>query len=176
VEDWNVVATSRPGRFEDARKLLAELGPVHRTDYPNVLVMRCEDVERFLARLVELLPHGEGPVAHVRPARATFGFRTPEEFDELAQRVALAWAPRLLGKRFRVCMQRRGFQHRLSAQQEEQFVGDVLLQALERAGDPGRIASDDPDAVFAIDTVDARAGLALWSRDELLRYPFLGIE
>jgi tRNA(Ser,Leu) C12 N-acetylase TAN1 len=176
MEDWNVVATSRVGRFEEARKLLAALGPVHRTDYRSALVMRCDDVERFLVDLLELLPRGAGPVAHVRPARATFEFRTPEEFDELVHRVALAWAPRLLGQRFHVRMHRRGFQHRLSSQQEEHFVGAVLLEALERAGEPGCISFDDPDAILAIDTVGGRAALALWNRGALLRYPFLGLD
>lgn len=99
MDDWNVVATCRIGRFEDARRQLAPLGPVHRTGFYNVLVMRSEDVEKLLADLLETLPAGGGAVAHVRPARATFDFRTPEEFEELAQRVALAWAPRLLGRR-----------------------------------------------------------------------------
>jgi tRNA(Ser,Leu) C12 N-acetylase TAN1 len=115
-------------------------------------------------------------VAHVRPARASFGFRTPEEFEEQVHRIALVWAPRLLGQSFHVRMHRRGFLHRLSSQQEETFVGGVLLEALERAGEPGRIRFDDPDAIFAIDTVGGRAGLALWSRDALLRYPFLGLD
>jgi len=175
MEDWNVVATTRPDRFAAACKLLAALGPVHRTGYYDVLVMRCDDVERFLADLLALLPAGESAVAHVRPARATFVFRTPDEFDGLARRVALAWAPRLLGRSFHVRMHRRGFEQRMSAQQEERFLDDVLLEALARGGEPGRISFEDPDAVLAIDTVGGRAGLALWSRDELHRYAFLGL-
>lgn len=176
MDDWNVVATSRIGRFDDARELLGKLGPVGRTDYYNVLVMRCDDVDRLLADLLRLLPAGEGPVAHVRPARATFEFRSPEEFDELARRVALTWAPRLLGKHFHVRMHRRGFQHRLSSQQEEHFLDETLLDALGIVGEPGRISFQDPDAILAIDTVAGRAGLALWSREDLHRYPFLGLD
>jgi tRNA(Ser,Leu) C12 N-acetylase TAN1 len=176
MEDWNTVATSHRGRFEEGRKLLAEIGPVGATDYPDVLVMRCDDVDRALARLLELLPREGGPLAHVRPARATFGFRATEEFDELVRRVALAWAPRLLGKRFHVRMHRRGYQQWLSSRQEEQLVGDILLEALDREGEPGSLALDDPDAILAIDTVGGRAGVALWSRDELLRFPFLGLD
>lgn len=176
MEDWNVLATSRMGRFDDARKLLGKLGPVHRTGFYNVLVMRCDDVDRFLADLVGLLPAGEGAVAHVRPARATFGFRTPEEFEELARRVALAWAPRVVGQRFHVRMHRRGFRGQLSSPHEEHVLDDELLDALGRAGEPGSLSFEDPDAILAIDTVGDRAGLALWSRDDLHRYPFLGLD
>jgi hypothetical protein len=176
MKDWNVVATSRIGRFDAARSLLEKLGPVARTDFYNVLVMRVHDVDELLAGLLEAMPREQGPVAHVRPARATFDFRTPEEFEELARRVALAWAPRLVGGRFHVRIHRRGLQRRLSSREEEHFLDDVLLDALARAGEPGHLAFDDPEAILAIDTVGARAGLALWSRDELLRYPFLGLD
>lgn len=176
MEDWNVVATSRIGRFDDARRLLAKLGPADRTGYYNVLVLRVEDVDRLLAQLLELSASDPGVLAHVRPARATFDFRGPEEFEELARRVALAWAPRLAGRRFHVRMHRRGFRRRLSSQQEEHFLDDTLLSALGVAGEPGAIGFDDPDGILAVDTVGGRAGLSLWSRDELLRYPFLGLD
>jgi tRNA(Ser,Leu) C12 N-acetylase TAN1 len=176
MNDWNVVATTRMGRFDEARRLLEKLGPVARTDFYNVLVMRIDDVDRLLADLLVVLPGGEGPVAHVHPARATFDFRTPEEFEELANRVALAWAPRLVGRRFHVRMHRRGLHRGISTRREEHFLGDVLLGTLAAAGEPGRLSFDDPEAILAIDTVGGRAGLALWSRDELLRYPFLGLD
>jgi tRNA(Ser,Leu) C12 N-acetylase TAN1 len=176
IPDWNVVATCRLGRFEEARKLLEKLGPVARTDFYNVLVMRVDDVDRLLEDLLSLLPAAGSAVAHVRPARATFDFRTHEEFEELARRVALAWAPRLAGRPFHVRMHRRGLRRRLSSRDEEHFLDDVLLDALGRAGEPARLAFDDPEAILAIDTVGSRAGLSLWSRDELLRYPFLGVD
>jgi len=176
MEDWNVVATSRIGRFEDARKLLGKLGPVHRTGFYNVLVMRCDDVDRFLGDLSGLLAPEGAAVAHVRPARATFGFRTPEEFEELSRRIALAWAPRVVGQRFHVRMHRRGFRGRISSPHEEHFLDDELLDALSRAGEPGGLSFEDPDAILAIDTVGDRAGLALWTREDLNRYPFLGLD
>jgi len=37
------------------------------------------------------------------------------------------------------------------------------------------VAFDDADAVLAVDTVGDRAGMALWTRDDLRRYPFLGL-
>jgi hypothetical protein len=38
---------------------------------------------------------------------------------------------------------------------------------------PGRIGFDDPDFIIHIETIDRRAGMALWSRDDMQRYPFL---
>jgi hypothetical protein len=53
------------------------------------------------------------------------------------------------------------------------LIDDALLAALEKNGVPGSVSFDDPDAVLAIDSVDNRAGMALWTRDELKRHPLL---
>jgi hypothetical protein len=52
----------------------------------------------------------------------------------------------------------------------------VLLEALKKANTPGRITFDDPDAILALETVDCQAGLSLWTRQELQRYPFLRLD
>jgi hypothetical protein len=49
----------------------------------------------------------------------------------------------------------------------------MLLDELARRGTPGRFEPDDPDLVIAIETIRDEAGLALWTRAELDRYPFL---
>jgi hypothetical protein len=41
---------------------------------------------------------------------------------------------------------------------------------------PGRIAFDDPDAIIQVESVDGRAGLSLWNRDELRRLSFLAVD
>jgi tRNA(Ser,Leu) C12 N-acetylase TAN1 len=43
-------------------------------------------------------------------------------------------------------------------------------------GRPGRINFADPDHVIDIETVGNRAGLSIWSRDDLRRYPFLNVD
>jgi tRNA(Ser,Leu) C12 N-acetylase TAN1 len=58
---------------------------------------------------------------------------------------------------------------------EERFLDDALLDALEAAGTPGRIAFDDPDAVIDVETVGNRTGMSFWTRADLERYPFLKI-
>ena len=84
--------------------------------------------------------------------------------------------PELAQKSFHVRMHRRGFKGRLSSPEEERFLDDLLLTALEEVGTPGRISFDDPDATIAIETVGQRAGLSFWRRSDLERYPFLRID
>jgi tRNA(Ser,Leu) C12 N-acetylase TAN1 len=79
----------------------------------------------------------------------------------------------LRGKSFHVRLHRRGFKGRLSSQNEEGFLDGVLLEALEQSGTPGRITFADPDAIIAVETVDGQAGLSLWTREEMQRYPFI---
>jgi len=55
------------------------------------------------------------------------------------------------------------------------LLDEALLQALGAAGTPGHIGFDDADFVIHIETIDRRAGMALWSRGEMQRYPFLSI-
>jgi hypothetical protein len=75
-----------------------------------------------------------------------------------------------------VRLHRRGFKGRLSTQVEERFLDTFLLESLERAGAPGHIRFEEPDAIVAVKTVGQRAGLALWTRDDLKRYSFLGLD
>jgi hypothetical protein len=36
------------------------------------------------------------------------------------------------------------------------------------------MAFTDPDAILQIETIDGPAGISLWRREDLQRYPFLG--
>jgi hypothetical protein len=73
-------------------------------------------------------------------------------------------------------MHRRGFKGRLSSPDEERFLDEVLLVALDEAGVPGRISFEAPDAIIAIETVGKRAGMSFWRRADLENYPFLGLD
>jgi len=50
----------------------------------------------------------------------------------------------------------------------ERLLDEALLDALKQAGTPGSISFADPDMVIVIETIDDRAGIALWSREELM--------
>lgn len=174
--DWNVVVTTPKDGFTLACKLLEEFGRVRRTHFYNVIVVKVADTEKLLEGLADLAarnPMFKGAISRVAPAQCAFNFASVEEFEARSREIALAWVDDLAGKTFHVRMHRRGFAERLSSQDEERFLDRALLEALEAAGNPGAIAFDDPDAVIAIDTVDNRAGLSLWTREDLARYPFL---
>ena len=177
--DWNVVINLNQRGYRRAFSLLRKFGPVGKTDFFNVLVMEAEDIPGLLENLQKI--QSEDPAAlsflsRLIPLTRTFSFRSPEDFEEKSREVVLAWAPELAGKGFHVRMHRRGFKGRLSSLDEEHFLDHVLLEALEKTGTPGRITFDDPDAIVAVETIGQRAGLSLWTREELRRYPFIRLD
>lgn len=177
--DWNVVATVRGERFRDAEKLLETFGPVTRTDFYNVLVLRADDIPgalEWLRERMEQEPETGTIIARFIPLARTFTFNSAGEFETRAADIAAGWAPELGGKSFHVRMCRRGFRGKMSSMDEEHFLDGCLLGLLEKAGTSGRITFTDPDAVIAVETVGPRGGLSLWSREELVRYPFLGLD
>ena len=179
MNDWNVVVTVQEGGYNDARRLLERFGRVSRTDFFNVLVMRIADVRPFLDLLreeAERDPKSVLPLARVMPVIQTFDFHTPSEFEIKARQAVCAWLPSLGGKSFYLRMHRRGFKGKLSGMEEERFLDTYLLEALEMAGTKGRISFEDPDAVIALETLGPRAGLSLWTRQELKRYPLLHMD
>lgn len=174
--DWNVVVTLAEQSFREAVRLLGRWGKVRRTAYYNVLGVKVASADAFLADFAASVAANPGFlnfVSHVVPAQQTFVFTSAEEFETQARAIALGWAPKLGGKRFHVRLHRRGFKGVLSTPREERFLDEALLAALPEAG---RIDFADPDAVIQIETIDGRAGMSLWTRDELRRHPFLGAD
>lgn len=176
MHDWNVVVTVHEQEYKYAQQLLGEFGLVSRTDFYNVYAVKADDIPQMLERLRERMATDERigfSLARVVPVTRSFTFQTPEEFEAKAKEPVLPWVPELAGKGFHVRMHRRGFKGRLSSQQEERFLDQFLLGNLEQAGTPGHITFEDPDAILAVETISQRAGLSLWTRDDLKRYPFL---
>src|SRR3990170_663380 len=178
-QDWNVVVSVSGDCYKRARKLLRSFGAVEHTDYYNVLTLAVTDVPGFLETLrqaVEQEPELRDCIARAIPATHHFLFQSAEEFEAQAKAVAAQFAPQLTGKSFYVRMHRRGFRNRLASPHEERLLDEFLLDALERAGAPGSIRFTDPDAVIAVETVGPWAGLSLWKREDLRRYPFVRVD
>jgi tRNA(Ser,Leu) C12 N-acetylase TAN1 len=176
MKDWNVVISIREGFFKEACVLLEQFGAVSKTGFFNVLVMRVEDTSLLVEKLREQLATETAAarfLARVMPVTQSFNFQDPAMFEEKARETVSSWIPALAAKGFHVRMHRRGFKGRLSSMEEERFLDDFILAALEQAGSPGHITFEDPDAVIVVETVGQRAGLSLWTREELRRYPFL---
>jgi tRNA(Ser,Leu) C12 N-acetylase TAN1 len=176
---WNVIVTLAEPTARAARKMFARWGRLRATHFYNVHVLEVESPERFLAEFAASAEREPGllnAVSHVVPLQHLFDFVSPEEFEAKASEAVLRLAPHLGGKSFHVRLHRRGFKGVLSTPKEERFLDEVLLNALAQHGMPGRIAFDDPDAIIQVESVDGRAGLSLWNRDELRRLSFLAVD
>ena len=179
MRDWNAVATAAEGTWKQARKFLSRFGTVGRSEFYNVMLLRVEDIDSFLPRFAESLGESGAAaqgISHLFPAQITFTFTTREEFEAKARAAVLPLAPRLADKTFHVRVHRRGFKGRISSQEEERLLDGAILEVLAAAGTPARITFDDPDAVIEVETVANRAGLSLWTRGEIERYPFLKVD
>lgn len=179
MQDWNVVVNVHERGYRKALELLEDLGPVSKTDFFNVLVMKVADIHSLMETLRSWTERDSSIptfLARVSPVMHTFNFQSPEEFRTQAEQIVLRWTPQLGSRRFYVRMHRRGFKGRISSMETEQFLDESLMRALEKAGTPGHVAFDHPDAVIALETIGQRAGLALWSRIELEKYSLLRLD
>lgn len=177
--DWNVVATAHEDGFAAACRMLQRHGELSHTDYFNVVVLKVPDSDTFLTefgRQVEEEPGILNFVSRVVPAQFAVNFSDPKMFETVTRELALHWVPDLAHRSFHVRMHRRGFKGRLSSPAEERFLDEALLSALEAAGTPGRISFEDPDAIISVETVSNRCGLSFWTREDLLHYPFIGVD
>jgi tRNA(Ser,Leu) C12 N-acetylase TAN1 len=176
VKDWNVVISLFQDGYRHARRLLKERGPVERSLYHNVLVMKVDDpivVLETIERMTEENPALYDAISRVAPAMRTFDFQSAEEFRERSNLILCEWSQGLAGQSFHVRLHRRGAHHQLKTPDIERFLDDAVLALTRERGPPGRISFTDPDAVVAIDTIDDRAGLGLWTREDLSRHRLL---
>ena len=179
MEDWNVVVTVRNHRFAQAWPLLETFGQVAKTAFYNVLVVKVGNSREFLndlhARLAAVPAIAEC-IARVAPVTQTFLFQTPEAFERQIVAALTPWLPGLEGQSFYVRMHRRGFKGRLKSQEEERFLDHYILKTLAEAGQTATVEFHDPDVVIDVETVGQRAGLAVWRREELARYPLVKVD
>ncbi|MCL6504857.1 MAG: hypothetical protein K6T86_19435 [Pirellulales bacterium] len=179
LQDWNVLATVRQGGYRRARRLLSRFGHVSGSGFPNVLLMQVMDGRLLLEELcreAERQPTALECLGRVIPTNIAFTFSSPEEFDTLALEAARAYLPELAGKSFHVRVYRHGFKGRLSTHESERKLGQGLQQALAQAGTPGQVRFDEPDVILAVVTVGNRAGLSLWTKEEMRRFPCLRLD
>lgn len=178
---WNTVITlfQEPKAYRRAGRLLRRLGAVEPTAYHNVMVMRVDSARGFLrdfSAMCDAEPGILNDISRAVPLTDVFNFETPEDFEDKACAVALSWVPRLQGSSFYVRLHRRGLKGDIVSPQEERFLDDALLSALEAARAPGKVQFDDPDFVIDIETVGRRAGMSLWSREDLRKHEFLKVD
>jgi tRNA(Ser,Leu) C12 N-acetylase TAN1 len=179
VADWNVVISTRGESYRAARAALREFGRVGRTEYFNVLVMKVADIAAFLEDLSSLATINPAMISdfgRIAPAAEAFEFETAAEFEQKLREIACRWIPALAGRSFHCRIHGRGLKPLISTRTAEQDLNRALLDALAAAGTPGSLDFTDPDAVIAVDTVGRRAGVSVWTREQLKKYPFLRAE
>jgi tRNA(Ser,Leu) C12 N-acetylase TAN1 len=176
---WNVVATCHGEGFRDAIRLLGRHGEVARTGYHNLLVARVPEPMAFaetLAAEMQAEPGLANFLSRVVPVEQAFDFTDAGALDRQLVAALASFLPRLAGRSFHVRAHRRGLKEELSGHLIEQQLGRSLLDALAAAGAPGKAEFADPDQILAVEIVDHRAGLSLWSREQRARMPFLKLD
>ena len=176
MKDWNLVVTIFQDGYRHTLRALRVLGSIERTPYHNVLAMKADDPVKIL-EAIELKTQEStalyDAISRVSPAIHNFDFQSAEEFLEKTKSVLAAWSPQLTGRSFHVRFHRRGPKYDLVTQQTEHSLNKTILEATGKLGAQGKLSFTDPDVVIAIDTIDDRAGLALWTRDDLSRHRLL---
>ena len=176
MKDWNVVVTIFQEGFRRVLRALEKLGPAVRSPYHNVVMMKVDDPIALLEaveKITEDDPALYDAISRVAPAAQIFDFQSEEEFVEKANSIIREWLPRLAGRSFHVRWHRRGARYNLGTHDAERSFDDSIIDTTTKAGAPGKISFTDPDVVIAIDTIDNRAGLAMWTREELARFHIL---
>jgi tRNA(Ser,Leu) C12 N-acetylase TAN1 len=180
MQEWNVVINlNERVLLRQAYRKLEIFGPIRKTGFFNVLLMKVDDLPGMLETMQKWTledPQSLSFLSRVIPASRTFVFQSPEEFEARAKEAVLHWAPALAGKGFHVRMRRRGFKGKLSSLDEEHFLDGLLLEATKKTGAPGHITFDNPDAIISIETIGPWAGLSVWGREDLQRYPFIKLD
>jgi tRNA(Ser,Leu) C12 N-acetylase TAN1 len=179
MKDWNVVVSVNEKGFNQAVNILKEFGPISKTEFFNVLVMKVEDIAGMcdtLKKRMEEDPSFLSFLSRLIPVTKSFIFQTPDEFEQKVKETVSEWVPQLEGKGFHVRMHRRGFKGRLSSLEEEKMLDEFLLELTKESGNPSHVTFEGPDVIIAVETVAHRAGLSLWTHEDLQKYPFVRVE
>lgn len=152
--DWNLVATTRLGRVlfmavPDAPGYLEEFERRARTDSDRV-----------------------APLSAVIPVTERWPLTLPEELADAARRFAARVAPSLERRGFCMRVTRCGADEKL-ASAGERILFRAFVEELGRLGVRAWLAPRDPDAILSVQTAPESAGVALFTRAELERFPRL---
>lgn len=178
--DWNVIVSVQQHGYQAAKILLRDYGKIKSTEYFNILVMQVGGIEDFLEdmhALYEMQAPALVNIGRIMPVSQRFVFQTVNEFETLARDVVAGWLDELAGRHFYVRMHRRGFKGRLSSQEEERFLDEFILEQLSNSGKAAaRVDFSGAERIVAVETLGQQAGMSLWTREDLLRYPFLKLD
>lgn len=172
---WNVVISLYQGGFRRARRALAQFGEA-KSPYHNVLVMQVDDPAALLAAIEQLTaekPALYDAISRVAPAARTFDFVSAEDLKAKAGAILAEWSPGIAGHTFHVRLHQRGGTDHLPTPDAERIFDEALLEETAKAGTQAKVSFTDPEVVIDIETVDQRAGMALWTREDLAGHRLL---
>ena len=89
MKDWNVVISVYQDGFRRALRALKEFGPVERSPYHNVLVMKVENPTALLEAIERKTEENTAlydAISRIAPAMRTVEFQSMEEFSENSNR------------------------------------------------------------------------------------------
>jgi tRNA(Ser,Leu) C12 N-acetylase TAN1 len=175
MKDWNVVVTAHREGGRQALRALRRLGRAESSGHYNVFLAKAPDPFRLLGELEDRAgaePALVDTISRIAPAQTCFDYSEQSDFERKTLEAVEPWLERLAGRTFHVRVHRRG-SALTETQAEEARLGRMVLDELERRGARGRISFEDADLVLSIDAVGRRAGLGLWSRQDLKAHRFL---
>lgn len=176
MKDWNIVVTIFQKGYKRALRTLRAIGPTEPTPYYNVLTMRVEDPMMVLKAIEDLTadrPALYDAIARVAPAVSAFTFASTDEFKSRAIATIQDHLAALESQPFHVRLHRRGAGLGLHSPEVERLLDDAVLASTTAAGTPAQISFAEPSVVVAIDTIDDRAGIAVWTAEDRARHPLL---
>lgn len=162
-----------------ACSILDRFGWLEDTGFYNVVVLRVDDIQKFLEDFLERWSSDAfvpGCFSRVVPVSVTFSYSSADELECASREAMRPWISTVAGHSYHVRMHRRGFKDRVVSHTEEQSLGAFVDRELTARGESARIDFDDPDFVVVVETVGQRAGMALWTRADRERYPFLNLD
>jgi len=174
------MVTARDEGFERTCMFLGRFSPIKRTHYINVLVMRVDDFRDFFDKIMEEIGKDPGilkyDISRIAPVQQTFEFKEKDDLEKKAGEIVLGWLERIENRSFHVRMHRRGLKGRMDSREEEGLIGRAVTQALQSEGKTCTVDFEDPDLIIDIETLGHRAGISLWTREEMQKYPFLRLD
>jgi tRNA(Ser,Leu) C12 N-acetylase TAN1 len=175
--DWNLIVTAQEGMAQDLRRALRPVVALRGSGFRNVFAARVDDPDAALVAagaLLERQPFVALWLARMLPIARTFTVDLARLDAQLTDEVA-PLLDRLAGRTFFVRVERRGHRGAVHAHATEQTLGTSIFTALERRGDEPRVRFTDPDVVVAVELLGDVGGLALVTRDQRRRFPFVRV-
>ena len=176
MKDWNTIVTIFQQGFTRAMRALQKIGPTERTPYYNVLAMKVDEPIMALEtveRWTEEQPALYDAIARVAPAESTFEFHSPEEFEDRVKSFLLERMPKLARRSFYVRLHHRGPWSGPQTPDAERLFDDFIVAETNKLGAAARIGFTAPDAIIVVDTIDDRAGIAMWTREDIKQHRLL---